>query len=125
MTRNLSSLRTIVLGAVAALGLAAAPALAQDAVAVTGGRVLTGTSVIENGTVVMRGGRIISVGTGAAPAGARVIDATGQVVAPGFVAVDSGLGGSEVSSVSGTNDLRNASNTLSAAFDVSYGLDPW
>jgi len=125
MIRHLSPLKAMVVGAVAALGLAAAPAVAQDTVAVTGGRVLTGTSIIENGTVVMRGGRIVSVGTGAAPAGARVIDASGRVVAPGFVAVDSGLGGSEVSSVTGTNDLRNASNTLSAAFDVSYGLDPW
>ena len=41
--------------------------------AITGGRVLTGTSVIENGTVVISGGRIVSVGTGAAPAGARAI----------------------------------------------------
>ena len=25
----------------------------------------------------------------------------------------------------GTNELRNSANTLSAAFDISYGLDPW
>jgi len=98
--------------------------MAQD-VAITGGRVLTGTSVIENGTVVVRNGRIVSVGTGAAPAGLRTIDARGQVVTPGFVAVDSGLGGSEVGSVRGSNDLSNNANTLSAAFDLSYGLDPW
>jgi imidazolonepropionase-like amidohydrolase len=114
----------LIAGAVAALAVSA-PALAQQTVAIVGGRVLTGTSVIENGTVVIRDGRIASVGTGGAPAGARVIDAAGKVVAPGFVAVDSGLGGSEVSSVRGTNELRNASNSLSAAFDVSYGLDPW
>lgn len=114
----------LIAGAVAALAVSA-PALAQQTVAIVGGRVLTGTSVIENGTVVIRDGRIASVGTGGAPAGARIIDAAGKVVAPGFVAVDSGLGGSEVSSVRGTNELRNASNSLSAAFDVSYGLDPW
>jgi imidazolonepropionase-like amidohydrolase len=114
----------LIAGAVAALAVSA-PALAQQTVAIVGGRVLTGTSVIENGTVVIRDGRIASVGTGGAPAGARVIDAAGKVVTPGFVAVDSGLGGSEVSSVRGTNELRNASNSLSAAFDVSYGLDPW
>lgn len=116
-------MRRLILGAVAALALST-PALAQT-VAITGGRVLTGSGVIENGTVVIRDGRIASVGTGAAPSGARVIDATGQVVTPGFVAVDSGLAGTEVSSVNDTNDLRNASNTLSAAFDVAYGLDPW
>ncbi|MFC0634151.1 amidohydrolase family protein [Brevundimonas balnearis] len=109
--------------AVASVALAL-PAMAQT-VAITGGRVLTGSSVIENGTVVIQNGRIASVGTGPAPSGARVIDATGKIVTPGFVAVDSGLGGTEVSSVGGTNDLSNQSNTLSAAFDVSYGLDPW
>lgn len=117
-------LKSLILGAVA-LAAVAGPALAFETVAITNGRILTGTSVIERGTVVITDGRITSVGTGAAPSGARVIDASGKVVAPGFVAVDSGLGGSEVSAVRGSNDLTNASNTLSAAFDVSYGLDPW
>lgn len=117
-------LHRLILGLAAALALAA-PVAAQDTVAIVGGRVLTGTSVIVDGTVVIRDGRIVSVGTGPAPAGARIIDAAGQVVTPGFIAVDSGLGGAEVSSVSGSVDLRNASNSLSAAFDVSYGLDPW
>lgn len=117
-------LRTLILGAACAAALAS-PAFAQELTAITGGRILTGTSVIENGVVVIQNGRVVSVGTGAAPSGARIIDATGKVVAPGFVAVDSGLGGSEVSSVGGTNDLRNGANTISASFDVSYGLDPW
>lgn len=116
-------IQTLLAGAVAALALTS-PALAQD-VAITGGQVLTGTSVIENGTVVIRGGKVVSVGTGAAPAGLRVIDARGKIVTPGFVAVDSGLGGTEVGSVRGTNDLANRANTLTAAFDLSYGLDPW
>ncbi|MCO8031008.1 amidohydrolase family protein [Brevundimonas diminuta] len=116
-------IKTLLAGAVAALALTG-PALAQD-VAITGGQVLTGTSVIENGTVVIRSGKVVSVGTGAAPAGLRVIDARGKVVTPGFVAVDSGLGGTEVGSVRGSNDLANRANTLTAAFDLSYGLDPW
>ena len=116
-------IQTLLAGAVAALALAG-PAAAQD-VAITGGRILTGASVIENGTVVVRNGRVVSVGTGAAPAGLRTIDARGKIVTPGFVAVDSGLGGSEVGSVRGSNDLSNNANTLSAAFDLSYGLDPW
>ncbi|MGN6062760.1 amidohydrolase family protein [Brevundimonas sp. UBA7507] len=116
-------IKTLLAGAVAALALTG-PALAQD-VAITGGRVLTGTSVIENGTVVIRNGKVVSVGTGGAPAGLRVIDARGKIVTPGFVAVDSGLAGTEVGSVRGTNDLANRANTLTAAFDLSYGLDPW
>ena len=117
-------LRTLILAAVSAAAMAS-PAFAQQLTAITGGRVLTGTSVIENGTVVIQDGRVVSVGTGAAPSGARVIDARGKVVAPGFVAVDSGLGGSEVSSVGGSDDLSNGANSISASFDVSYGLDPW
>ena len=117
--------RRIILAAVAALSLSALPALAQETVAITGGKVLTGTSVIENGTVVIRDGRIVSVGAGAAPAGARIIDARGKTVSPGIVAVDAGLGAQEVSSVGGTNDLASSSNSIGASFDISYGLDPW
>ena len=47
----------ILAGAVAALAFAA-PALAQETVAIVGGRVLTGTSVIEGGMVVIRDGKI-------------------------------------------------------------------
>jgi len=116
--------KSLILAATAALALSS-PALAQELTAITGGRVLTGTGVIENGVVVIRDGRIVSVGSGAAPAGARIIDARGKVVSPGLVAVDSGLAGSEVSSVPGSDDLRNSANSISASFDVSYGLDPW
>src|SRR5690606_14873943 len=71
-------------------------------------------------------GRIAAVGPNVtAPAGAEVIDAAGQVVAPGFVAVDSGLAGTEVSAVYDSDELRHRSSTLSAASDLSYGLDPW
>jgi len=117
-------MRRLAIVSLAALAMSAVPALAQ-VTAITGGRVLTGTSVIENGTVVIDGDRIVSVGTGTAPAGARVIDARGKVVAPGFVAVDSGLGLTEISSVGGSEDQSNGANTISASFDVSYGLDPW
>ena len=117
-------LRTLILAAVSVVAIAS-PALAQELTAITGGRVLTGSSVVENGTVVIQNGRVVSVGTGAAPSGARIIDARGKVVAPGFVAVDSGLGGSEISSVGGSDDLSNGANSISASFDVSYGLDPW
>ena len=117
-------LRNLILGAVSLAALAS-PSFAQELTAITGGRVLTGTSVIENGTVVIQNGRIVSVGVMAPPATARIIDATGKTVAPGFVAVDSGLGGSEISSVNGSDDLSNGANSISASFDVSYGLDPW
>ena len=117
------TLKTLAVAA-ATLALSATAALAQT-VAITNGRILTGSGEIARGTVVIRDGRIAAVGAGVAvPAGAEVIDAQGGVIAPGFVAVDSGLGGIEVSALSDTNDLRQSSNSLSAAFDLSWGLDP-
>lgn len=40
---------------------------------------------LENATIVIRDGRIVSVGAGDPPAGARVWDATGRHVYPGFI----------------------------------------
>ncbi len=42
--------------------------------------------VIENGTLVVRGDRIVLVGAGlAAPTGAKVIDGKGLTIYPGFI----------------------------------------
>ncbi len=117
------ALKTLAVAA-ATLALSTTAALAQT-VAITNGRILTGTGTIDRGTVIIRDGRIAAVGPAVSvPAGAEVIDAAGGVIAPGFVAVDSGLGGVEVSALQDTNDLRQSSNSLSAAFDLSWGLDP-
>lgn len=78
---------------------------------------------IPNGTVVIKDGKIAAVGAGvAAPAGAQVVDAKGQVVTPGFVAVNSALGAVEIGSLG--NDLSVNDPQLGAAFDVSYALNP-
>jgi Tol biopolymer transport system component len=60
----------------------------QGTVVLRGARVITmrGTEVIENADVVVQNNRITSVGPGgSAPAGARVIDVTGKTITPGFV----------------------------------------
>ncbi len=61
-------------------------AAAQDLL-ITNGRILDGMGgVVENGTVVVRGGRIESVSAGQRQvAGLAVIDAGGKTVMPGFV----------------------------------------
>lgn len=60
--------------------------MAQDLV-ITNGRILDGNGgVIDNGTVVIRDGRIVSVGAGTqAVNGVQTIDAGGKTVMPGFV----------------------------------------
>jgi imidazolonepropionase-like amidohydrolase len=45
----------------------------------------TGTTLKDGASVVVRGDRIVSVGAGAAPAGARVIDLGDATILPGFI----------------------------------------
>jgi len=79
---------------------------------------------IDDATIVIRDGRYESVRAGAAaPAGARVIDASGRVVTPGLMSGDTQLGLVEVSSLDETRDAGVDSGPLGAAFDVRYGLN--
>ena len=64
-----------------------APVAAQDLVAVRAGKVLTGTgATMENAVVLIENGRITAVGSDIeVPWNAKVIDATGKIVAPTYV----------------------------------------
>jgi imidazolonepropionase-like amidohydrolase len=65
--------------------------------ALVGARVVTAPGqVIENATIVINNGLIVSVGRGPAPAGARVWDLAGQTVYPGFIDAHADLGVGEV-----------------------------
>jgi imidazolonepropionase-like amidohydrolase len=58
---------------------------AQD-LAIVNARILDGKGgVIERGSVVVRGGKIVSVGAGNASSGGQRIDAQGRTVMPGFI----------------------------------------
>src|SRR5271155_5269399 len=56
---------------------------------ITNARIIVGNGqVIEQGSIVVRDGRIVSVSRGTAPAaaaGAQIIDASGFTVMPGFI----------------------------------------
>ncbi len=90
-------------------------------VAVVGGKVLVGDGrVLEGATVEFAGSRIVRVGPGAPSAGARVVDAKGKVVAPGFVAAQSQVGLVEIEAEAGTRDLsREAEHPIRAGYDVA------
>src|ERR1041384_469432 len=81
-------MKTLFAGVSLALLAAAVPSrvAAQD-LGISNSRIIVGNgSVIESGTVVVRNGRIASVGAAtAAPAGARQIDARGMTLMPGFI----------------------------------------
>ena len=67
--------------------LGAAPDLGAQDLAITNARIIAGNgAVINSGSVVVRAGKIVSVAQGPAKAqGARVIDAKGMTVMPGFI----------------------------------------
>lgn len=82
-----------------------------DVTAVVGARVLTGTGVeIENGIVLIEGGKIKAVGKAAevpVPADARVVDAAGRVITPGLVDSHSHLGLGPSGGVTEDNESSN------------------
>jgi imidazolonepropionase-like amidohydrolase len=85
--------RSLALAAAAAL--ATRPAHAQErAVAIRGGTVLPVSGpAIPNGTVVMRGGKIVAVGANVSiPSGAEIVDARGKFVMPGVIDAASQIG---------------------------------
>jgi len=93
----------------ALLSVMAAAALAADAprpIAIRGARIVTVSGpVIEKGTIVLSGGKIVAVGENAAiPGVAEVIDGTGKTVYPGLINGLSTLGLTEIGSVPGSVD---------------------
>lgn len=116
-------MRKALMGA-CALAILATAAQAET-VAITHARILTAgpAGEIGDGTVIIRDGKIAAVGAAAAvPTGARVIDAKGATVAPGFFATNAALGSVEVQSLG--NDLSVDNPAIGAAFDIQYTLNP-
>jgi imidazolonepropionase-like amidohydrolase len=86
---------------------------------------LTAATSVENATVVVSDGKIASVAAdGAAPAGARVIDAKGRPLTPGLVHPATHLGLLEVSAATDTVDTGTKAASLGADFDVQYAINP-
>ena len=81
----MNSVKMVVVTLVVTLGIAS-PLLAQDA-AITNARIIVGNgTVIDQGTIIVRDGEIVSVTSGEAPTqGLPVIDAAGMTAMPGFI----------------------------------------
>lgn len=102
-----------ILLAVLALGTLAAAQ--EKPLVLKGGKVLTiSHGVIENGVVVMQGGKILAVGGPgtAIPGGAEVRDVTGMTVYPGLIDSETQLGLVEISAEKMTVDASEPSDEI-------------
>src|SRR5215470_586982 len=114
--------KTLVAIALATLAASAQPAKtaktsssAGETIVLRGGKLLTVShGVIENGVVVMQNGRIAAVGaTGTAiPHNAKVIEANGMTVYPGLIDAETRLGLTEVSADRMTDDMLEPSDEI-------------
>ena len=105
------------------LGLAAlllAGAAAAQPIAIVNAHLEGG----DGATIVLDGGRIVSVGRGPAPAGAQVVDAGGKWVTPGLIGGFTRLGIVEVDAVEETNDSEASRSPFSAAVDIAPAVNP-
>jgi imidazolonepropionase-like amidohydrolase len=100
----------------AILCLAGGSLAAQERLAIKGGKVLpVAGPAIENGVVLIRNGKIEAVGKDVAiPSDAKVIDATGKVVVPGFIEAHSNRG----------TDRPNETNPSVPFLSVIDAIDP-
>ncbi len=102
--------------AVAIALLAASPTVAQERLAVKGGRIIpVNGPAIDDGVIIIRNGKIEAIGKGLAiPSDAKVIDATGKVIVPGFIEAHSSRGMDQV----------NESNPNVPFLSVVDAIDP-
>ncbi len=106
---------------------APANGLSAQSIAITNARIHTVAGpVVERGTVIITNGKIAAVGTDVAvPSGARVIDAAGKVVTPGFLDSSTGLGMVEINADDPSNDQSVTGDRITAAFNVADNLNPF
>jgi imidazolonepropionase-like amidohydrolase len=100
-------------------------------IAIRGGTILTVTrGTIQNGTIVLRDGKIAAVGGSdtAIPAGADIVEAKGRFVTPGIIDAHSHIaadsineGGTTVSSMTGIEDVLDPTD-VSIYRDLAGGL---
>ncbi len=106
-----------------AIGSSAAPAAAQDKpIAFTGARILTmAAEPIEDGTLVIKDGKIIAIGANVAvPADAMQIAANGRVIMPGIVDTHSHIG--QVAGADGSSPIQPEVRALDSIDPLSPNI---
>ncbi|NVB37583.1 amidohydrolase family protein [Pseudenhygromyxa sp. WMMC2535] len=107
---------------------AAAPAAESpvaDKLLLTHARIFVGDgSVIEDGAILIEGGKITKVGAGVSAAGVTTMDLGGKLVTPGLIAADTQLGLVEISLEDSTRDeSRRDEGAIKAGYDPSSAIN--
>ena len=112
----------------ATLMMLASQAAVAQTIAISGGRVFPVSGpAIDNGTVLVRDGKIVAVGANVTvPADAQRINATGKWVTPGIFNAATSLGVVEVGAVQETVDIpaRGRGDAITASHRVWDGFNP-
>ncbi len=100
--------------------------MAETTVAITGGRIVPVTSdPIENGTVLIEGGKIVAVGADVpVPDGARVIDVGGSWVLPGFIEAHGHVGVHEEAEGWAGQDTNEMTDPVTAHVRALDAINP-
>ena len=111
----------------AAAVIAPVSTLSAQTIAITGGKVYPVSGPpIENGTVLIKDGKIVAVGANVTvPSDAEKVDASGKWVTPGLVVAETQLGLVEVGFGAGANESRARSEQgITPDFTSWDGLNP-
>lgn len=94
--------------------------------AITNATVLDGAGgMIENGTVVMAGGKVMAVGANVSvPDGATVINANGKWVTPGIIDIHSHIGIGPVPNTEASGDVNEATSPNTAQVWTEHAVWP-
>jgi imidazolonepropionase-like amidohydrolase len=78
----------------------------------------------DDGTILVRDGRITAIGVAAPPADAKIIDAGGRIVTPGIIDAHSHLGVYASPEVAAHADGNEATNPVTAEVDAQHSFWP-
>ncbi|QCU72754.1 amidohydrolase family protein [Luteimonas yindakuii] len=126
MSRRLPVLLATALAAALALPVAAQDVLIRNATVHTA----TASGTLQSADVLVRGGRIVEVGSGLAAGGVPVVEAAGRPLTPALFGGINGLGIEEVSGEDSTSDGRLALGdgakdmVVRPEFDVTLAYNP-
>lgn len=115
------------LTALAVTGLALTGVASAQDMAITNGKVWTGTATgtLDSATLLIEDGRVTALGASVdIPAGMDTIDADGHWVTPGLYAPFSRTGIVEVSAEDDTNDTSASSSSYTASLRAVDGFNP-